>query len=118
MVLVANAHLGVQMSDLRHPKCLDCGSFRFYEGPQGGLSENIMCMQCGSAYCYAAYDGQQLSMDRIDNSVWTSDDPEERVKLLDGRPAPCKNDQGLVTCYDCGQVVAKGLCGCGIRGIS
>lgn len=31
-------------------KCPDCGSEKFYTGPEGGMSRNVMCVRCESAF--------------------------------------------------------------------
>jgi transcription elongation factor Elf1 len=30
--------------------CIFCGHTRFYEGPSGGLSQNITCSNCGARF--------------------------------------------------------------------
>lgn len=32
---------------LKHNACPDCGSKRFYDGPHGGLAQNVKCTGCG-----------------------------------------------------------------------
>jgi len=30
--------------------CPDCGGLSFYPGPEGGLSQNLKCVTCGSSF--------------------------------------------------------------------
>lgn len=34
-------------------QCIDCGSTRFYDGPSGGMSQNIKCVRCGHEFNFA-----------------------------------------------------------------
>jgi transcription elongation factor Elf1 len=34
----------------RFTACTFCGHTRFYEGPSGGLSQNITCSKCGARF--------------------------------------------------------------------
>jgi len=73
--------------------CTDCGSEKFYGGPTGGMSENVMCMDCGSAFNFCAL----VPMDRISNGWWTdAQDPDKRATLTNGEPAPQKDDKGEI----------------------
>ena len=80
--------------------CKDCGYAGFYSGPSGGMSENIMCMGCGSAFNYCP----GFMMDRISNRHWTgSENPKNRATLVSGEPAPRKNDKGEITVFGHGK---------------
>jgi len=84
--------------------CLDCNSEKFYTGPTGGMSENVMCMDCGSAFNYCP----GLMMDRISNRHWTdSENPKNRAPLVNGEPAPRKNDKGKITEFGHGKYEEK-----------
>ena len=47
----------------RFTKCPHCGSKDFYEGPSGGLSQNIFCAKCEAGYnIFLAPGGPYLDM--------------------------------------------------------
>jgi len=81
--------------------CQDCNSEKFYGGPKGGMSENIMCMDCGSAFNFS---GMELPIDRISNGWWTdAKDPAMRAALTNGEPAPQKNSRGEIDEFGYGE---------------
>lgn len=46
-----NSPQGMLWATIATNTCPDCGSKKgFYEGPSGGLSTNIQCIECGQAY--------------------------------------------------------------------
>lgn len=47
--------------------CPDCGGSAFFEGPRGGLSQNIRCAEavCASEFNVAQHDGHLLFAQRI-----------------------------------------------------
>lgn len=47
--------------------CPDCGGSAFFEGPRGGISQNIRCAKavCGSEFNVAQHDGHLLFAQRI-----------------------------------------------------
>ena len=37
--------------------CPICGHTKFWAGPEGGASQDILCQQCGTEFCYCAMVG-------------------------------------------------------------
>jgi DNA-directed RNA polymerase subunit RPC12/RpoP len=46
-------------------RCSDCGSKNFYGGPEGGLSQNVKCVDCGSEFNVTWFYGRIISVERI-----------------------------------------------------
>lgn len=34
----------------KYKQCPDCGCDQFYDGPGGGISQNIICVSCGAKF--------------------------------------------------------------------
>lgn len=48
----------------RFTRCLHCHGTQFYEGPEGGLSINLECAECGARYnVFRAPGGPYLDME-------------------------------------------------------
>jgi hypothetical protein len=64
--------------------CPDCHgpASEFYSGPQGGMSINIMCSHCESAFNVAVFNGEFITVERIPNHYWN---PTVQ-KGADGKP--------------------------------
>lgn len=41
--------------------CPKCQSTKFYLGPEGGGSQNVLCCQCLTEYCESAFGLQELN---------------------------------------------------------
>ena len=53
--------------------CPRCGNDQFYDGPEGGASQDILCTKCGAEFCFSPFGFQLLSRDEDRAAIYGLD---------------------------------------------
>jgi hypothetical protein len=74
MILVAGPKERLEAQDLAvamgpEGKCPKCGGKAWIGGPEGGMSQNMLCSLCLSEFNVLCYAGQYLSCEPIDRTI-------------------------------------------------
>ena len=91
------------LESLNINRCPDCGGEKFLAGPEGGLSQNIKCANCGSEFNYCPPCTVMPSgyAERINSSWWWAFGEENlRAALADWLKARLAEQPGRKTDFE------------------